>query len=275
MYVLSGKGKNGKSTLVDVAREVVGEYGKTTPAHSLMKSESRGIRNDIARLRGARFVSAVEINSGKHLDEALVKHLTGGDKVSARFIGREYFEFAPQAKFFLAVNTLPEVSGADDGIYRRIRVIPFEMSVSEDEIDKKLPEKLKKEKAGILAWMVEGFKRWYGRGHFLEPDCVMEASEDFRASMDTVGSFLKDVCERKKGTRVPKGSLYEAYRAWAKEACIEPVSLKQFGTLIRQQGFKESKSGNTRFWQGITLYSSHSQPTVSIRPNTQPSSHVQ
>jgi putative DNA primase/helicase len=258
MFVLTGKGKNGKSTLVDVFLEVMGDYGKTTPAHTLMKSESRAIRNDIARLRGARFVSAVEINTGKQLDEALVKRLTGGDKITARFIGREYFEYAPQAKFFLAVNTLPEVSGADDGIYRRIRIIPFEWEVHEDNIEKDLPEKLKAEKAGILAWAVKGFQRWKERGNLSEPSCVAEASGDFRTTMDTIGSFLKDVCERKQGARIPKGCLLAAYQRWAKEACFEPVGLKQFGTLIRQQGFKESKSGSTRFWQDLTVRTNQS-----------------
>jgi len=272
LFVLAGKGKNGKSTLVDVFLEVMGDYGKTTPAHTLMKSESRAIRNDIARLRGARFVSAVEINTGKQLDEALVKRLTGGDKITARFIGREYFEFTPQAKFFLAVNTLPEVSGADDGIYRRIRIIPFELSIGEDAIDKTLPEKLKSEKAGILAWAVEGVRRWYQRGKLIEPSCVVEASSDFRTTMDTIGSFLKDVCERKTGTRIPKGSLFAAYQRWSKEACVDPVGLKEFGTLIRQQGFKESKSGSTRFWQGLTVRTSQcsTPPTQNASPSPQP-----
>lgn len=270
MFVLTGKGKNGKSTLVDVFLEVMGDYGKTTPAHTLMKSESRAIRNDIARLRGARFVSAVEINTGKQLDEALVKRLTGGDKITARFIGREYFEFAPQAKFFLAVNTLPEVSGADDGIYRRIKIIPFELSVEDKQLDMALPEKLKGEKAGILAWAVEGFQRWYGN-KLIEPACVNDASEDFRATMDTIGSFLKDVCERKSGVRIPKSSLFTSYQRWAKEACIDPVGLNQFGTLIRQQGIKESKSGSTRFWQGLTARTNQSSPTPA--QSTSPSSH--
>ncbi|WP_243366459.1 DNA primase family protein [Fundidesulfovibrio soli] len=267
MIVFTGKGKNGKSTLVDVILEVMGDYGKTTPAHTLMKSESRAIRNDIARLRGARFVSAVEINTGKHLDEALVKRLTGGDKMTARFIGREYFEFVPQAKFFLAVNTLPEVSGADDGIYRRIRIIPFDLSVSEDEVNKGLAEELKQEKAGILAWAVRGFKHWHANGKLTEPACVRDASRDFRSVMDTIGSFIEDECERDKSKRVPKGLLFSEYQKWASRACIEPVSMKKFGILIRQQGFKEQKSDGIRFWQGITCLELTSQPT-SVSPST-------
>lgn len=151
LFVLVGKGSNGKSTLIDVFFDVLGSYAKTTPAHTFVKSESRAIRNDLARLRGARFVAAVEINIGKKLDEAITKRLTGGDRITARFLGKEFFEFLPEVKFFLAVNVNPEVSGADDGIYRRLRIVPFDASFSPEEMDKDLPNKLKEERDGILA----------------------------------------------------------------------------------------------------------------------------
>lgn len=269
MFVMTGKGANGKSTFIEVFQDMLGDYAKTTPAHSLMRSESRAIRNDIARLRGARFVPAVEINSGKQLDEAQVKRLTGGDKITARFIGQEYFEFTPQAKFFLAVNTLPEVSGADDGIYRRMRFIPFDMSIADDKINNTLPDQLKAEKTGILAWAVEGFKRWNKNGKLSEPKCVQEASRDFRSIMDTIGSFIEDRCERHPDKRIPKGTLYSEYLKWARKACVEPVTMKKFGTLIGQQGIKHSKSGDTRFWQGISCLT-HFQQAQSISPVTTP-----
>jgi len=275
LFVFTGKGANGKSTLVDVFLDLLGDYGKTTPAHSLMKSESRAVRNDIARLRGTRFVSAVEINTGKQLDEALVKRLTGGDKIAARFIGKEFFEFVPQAKFFLAVNTLPEVSGADDGIYRRVKIVPFELSIAESDLDKSLPERLKQEKVGILTWAVEGFIRWYKRGGFDEPTCVKEASKDFRSVMDTIGSFLDDKCTRNATSRIPKSGLFAAYQEWAKEACIEPVKMKTFGTLIGQQGFKESKTGSTRFWKGLSLPSFRVPAPTAQPPRNQPAPVVQ
>jgi len=275
MFVFTGKGANGKSTLIDVILDLMGDYGKTTPAHSFMKSESRAVRNDIARLPGARFVSTVEINSGKQLDEAFVKRVTGGDKIAARFIGKEFFEFVPQAKFFLAVNTLPEVSGADDGIYRRIKIVPFDLSLSDSDLDKTLPERLKLEKTGILAWAVEGFQRWHKRRHFEIPECVKEATSDFRAVMDTIGSFLSDRCTRDPNAHYPKGGLHAVYLEWAKAACVEPVKIKTFGILIRQQGFKEDRTGSARYWKGISVQTFRVPASPAQPPQNQPASEVQ
>lgn len=254
MFVLVGKGANGKSTFLDAFINVLGAYAKTTPAHTFVKSESRALRNDLARLAGARFVSAVEINTGKKLDEALVKGLTGGDRIAARFLGKEFFEYTPQAKFFLAVNVFPEVSGADDGIYRRLRVIPFEAAFTPRQMDKDLPAKLKKEADGILIWAIEGFKRWYQRGSLVEPEVVTEASMAFREQMDAVGSFISDYCILVSGASVQVGSLYDAYIDWAKQNALEPMSKKLFGTLIRQKGFKQGKSGKTRLWKGLKFF---------------------
>ena len=251
MFVLVGKGANGKSTFLDAFINVLGAYAKSTPAHTFVKSESRALRNDVARLAGARFVSAVEINTGKKLDEALVKGLTGGDRVAARFLGKEYFEYTPQAKFFLAVNVYPEVSGADDGIYRRLRVIPFDAAFAPHQMDKDKPAKLKKEADGILAWAIEGFKRWHERGSLLEPEVVTEASRAFREQMDAVGSFIGDYCIVDSGASVQVGSLYDAYIDWAKQNALEPMSKKLFGILVRQKGFKQGKSGKTRSWKGL------------------------
>lgn len=251
MFVLVGKGANGKSTFLNAFINVLGTYAKTTPAHTFVKSESRALRNDLARLVGARFVSAVEINSGKKLDEALVKGLAGGDRVAARFIGKEFFEYTPQAKFFLAVNVFPEVSGADDGIYRRLRVIPFDAAFAPHQMDKDKPAKLKKEAEGILAWAVEGFKRWYERKSLLEPEVVTEASMAFREQMDAVRSFIDDYCILDPGASVQVGSLYDAYIEWAKQNALEPMSKKQFGTHVGQKGFTQGKSGKTRSWKGL------------------------
>ena len=255
MFILVGKGANGKSTFLDAFINVLGTYAKTTPAHTFVNSESRALRNDLARLAGARFVSAVEINTGKKLDEALVKGLTGGDRITSRFLGKEYFEYIPQAKFFLAVNVFPEVSGSDDGIYRRLRVIPFEAAFAPHQMDKDLPNKLRREAEGILAWAIEGFKRWYERGSLLEPELVTDASMDFREQMDAVGSFLGDSCVLDSGASVQVGSLHDAYIEWANRNAVEPISKKLFGILVRQKGYKQKKSGKTRSWKGLKFIS--------------------
>jgi putative DNA primase/helicase len=266
MFLLVGKGANGKSTFLDTILHVFGTYGKTTPAHTFVKSDSRAVRNDVARLQGARFVSAVEINTGKKLDEAMVKGLTGGDRIAARFLRKEFVEFTPQAKFFLAVNVFPEVSGADDGIYRRLRVVPFQASFDAERKNKALPNVLKAEAAGIFAWAVRGFLRWQERGALKEPEVVTLASDDFRAQMDVTGSFINDYCAVKPGASVAVGTLFESYLSWCKANALEPMSKKLFGVLIRQKGYRQTKSGNTRIWKGLAI-----DLTLTLLPTALPS----
>ncbi|MYL82788.1 DNA primase [Desulfovibrio aerotolerans] len=259
-YILLGTGANGKSTLVETLFHLLGDYSMGMPSHAFIKSESRAIRNDIARLLGVRFAPCAEINTGKALDESMVKRATGGDVMTARFIGKEFFDFHLVAKFFFSVNTLPKVSGADNGLYRRLTVIPFDADFSAAP-DKELPEKLKAEMDGILSWAVEGFKRWNKRGHLVQPDCVIEACKAYRAEMDTVQSFLEDCCVTTDPTAsTPVGVLYEAYRHWAKGSLVEPANLHLFGTLMGQKGFKKFKSGTWR-WKGVALKAS---PTATL-----------
>uniref|UniRef100_I2Q4H2 Phage/plasmid primase, P4 family, C-terminal domain n=1 Tax=Desulfovibrio sp. U5L TaxID=596152 RepID=I2Q4H2_9BACT len=261
-FILLGTGANGKSTLVETIFHLLGDYAMGMPSHAFIKSESRAIRNDIARLLGVRFAPCAEINTGKSLDESMVKRATGGDVMTARFIGKEFFDFHLVAKFFLLVNTLPKVTGADNGIFRRLIVIPFDADFSAAP-DKELPEKLKAEIDGVLTWAVEGFLRWQKRGHLVLPDCVIEACKAYRAEMDSVQSFLEDCCvTTDPNASTPVGVLYDAYRQWAKGSLVEAANLHLFGTLMGQKGFKKKKSGSWN-WQGVALKASP--------PATQPS----
>lgn len=260
-FILLGTGANGKSTLVETFFHLLGDYAKGLPAHTFIKSESRAIRNDLARLPGVRFAPCAEVNTGKSLDESAVKRTTGGDVITARFIGREYFDFHLVAKFFFSVNTLPRVVGADNGIYRRLVVIPFDGNF-EKTMDKELPEKLKGEIDGILTWALKGFQRWHKRGYLVKPDCVIDACKAYRAEMDTVQSFLDDACQIDPKATTPLSTLYDAYQQWAKGALVDPANKHLFGTLLGQKGFRKAKSGTWR-WQGIALKSA---PQAS--PNT-------
>jgi putative DNA primase/helicase len=149
LFVLVGNGANGKSTLIHVIQDLLGDYAQQTPMDMLMTNRSGNIPNDIARLEGTRFVAATEAEAGQRLAEAKIKQLTGGDRIAARFLNAEFFEFPPQFKLWLATNKLPEVKGTDDGIWRRFRVIPFNVTIPEAERDQGLREKLKAELPGI------------------------------------------------------------------------------------------------------------------------------
>lgn len=272
-FLLVGTGANGKSTLVEAFLYLLGEYGIGMPSHAFLKSNSRAIRNDMARLPGVRFAPCAEVNTGMSLDESMVKRATGGDIMTARFIGKEYFDFHPSAKFFLSVNTLPKITGADNGIYRRLVVIPFEGNF-EATMDGDLPKKLKDKIDGILAWAVQGFLRWQEREKLVKPQCVVDACAAYRAEMDTVQSFLDECCILDPSASTPLGVLYDAYQLWAKGAVVDSAKMHLFGTLMGQKGFKKKKSGSWR-WEGVGLKSAVTANTSSVFGQAAPDSQAE
>jgi len=156
LFFLYGTGANGKSTFIETCRNLVGEYAQQADFDTFVPKENGHPRNDLARLAGARFVAAVEAAQGRQLAENVIKQATGGDTITARFLYREYFEFSPQFKLFLVANHKPVIIGTDEAIWRRIRLIPFTVTIPPEERDKQLLEKLQRELPGILAWAVRG-----------------------------------------------------------------------------------------------------------------------
>jgi putative DNA primase/helicase len=252
MFVLHGSGANGKTTFIEIVRELLADYAMHTTTSSLLHSTSSPIRNDLARLNTARLVSAVEVGMGKRLDEALIKQLTGGDQVTARFLYKEFFEFKPQFKLVIAANHKPEIRGVDHGIWRRIHLIPFEVTIPAVEMDKDLPSKLRNELPGILGWAVRGCSEWQERG-LMVPSSIAEATAEYRAEMDLLESFISDRCVNGPDKRTPVSDLYSDYESWAKSACQDPVGKKIFGNLMKQKSYSQVKSGSTRYWRGLEI----------------------
>ncbi|MCH5463531.1 phage/plasmid primase, P4 family, partial [Secundilactobacillus sp. HBUAS58055] len=180
MFILYGNGRNGKSIFIDTISDALGTYAKSMQADSIMVKQSNGSANsDIARLEGARLVTSSEPNDGLRLDEGLVKQLTGGDTVTARFLYGKEFEFKPEFKLWLATNHKPIIRGTDDGIWRRLMLIPFDVKIPDNRVDKDLKYKLQREEVGILNWMVEGALKWQREG-LIPPQIVQQASKDYR-----------------------------------------------------------------------------------------------
>ena len=252
LFVLHGSGANGKTTFIEIVRELLADYAMHTTTSSLLHSTSSPIRNDLARLNTARLVSAVEVGMGKRLDEALVKQLTGGDQVTARYLYKEFFEFKPQFKLVIAANHKPEIRGVDHGIWRRIHLIPFEVTIPAGEIDKDLPAKLRNELPGILAWAVRGCADWQEHG-LRVPASIAEATAEYRAEMDLLESFIDDRCIKGPDKRTPVGDLYADYENWANSSCQDPVGKKIFGNLMKQKSYSQVKSGSTRYWRGLEI----------------------
>jgi putative DNA primase/helicase len=255
LFFLYGLGANGKSTFLDVIQTMLGDYATQTTSETFMVKKQGGqLSNDVADLRGARFVSAVEIESGRRMAEVLIKQMTGGDRLKARFLYSEFFEFKPEFKIFLAANHKPVIRGTDNAIWRRIYLIPFTVQIPREEQDRELPDKLKAEFPGILNWAKEGCINW--KNHDLDPpQSVQEATQTYREEMDILGNFLSECCLVVPGASASAKDLYEAYYKWAEDNGEKrPLSQRNFGVNLTERGFQRGRStGGQHFWWGIGL----------------------
>ncbi len=253
LFLLYGTGANGKSTFLETIRTLLADYAAITDFTTFLKREGEGARNDLARLVGTRFVSAVEAEAGKPLAEALVKQLTGGDTITARFLFREFFDFKPEFKIWLGANHKPHISGSDHGIWRRLRLIPFTVTIPEAERDPRLVQKLQGELSGILAWAVRGAIAWRHDGLGV-PDEVRSATDAYRDEMDVYGGFLDEHCIGQSGAQVPARELYEAYTSWCEANGEKPRTQKALANGLRERGLEAAKgTKGARVWRGLRL----------------------
>ena len=251
-FFLHGCGANGKSTFLETILAMAGDYGLRTPTETLMIKRGQAIPNDVARLKGSRLVTAAESEEGKRLAEALIKDLTGGDTIAARFMRAEWFDFRPQCKIWLATNHKPTVRGTDKAIWDRIKLIPFGVIIPEDEQDKRLVEKLKAELPGVLAWAVKGCLAWYKDGLGI-PDEVKSATAVYRDEMDVLGAFIADRCFLEKTAQGTAKALYSAYKSWCETNGERAISKRSFGLRLAERGLDRYNDGKTRSWIGIGL----------------------
>jgi len=252
LFFLYGCGANGKSTFLEIIRAVAGDYGLRTPTETLLAKRDGTIPNDVARLKGARLVTAAEAEEGKRLAEALVKDLTGGDTISARFMRAEWFDFRPQCKIWLATNHKPTVWGTDKAVWDRIKLIPFTVTIPEDEQDKRLLEKLKAELTGILAWAVRGCLEWQRNGLGV-PSEVKEATASYRDEMDVLGAFIADRCELSPTAWETAKDIYDAYKDWCEANGEKPIGKRAFGLRLGERGLDQYRTYQARGWLGIQL----------------------
>ena len=250
-FVLHGTGANGKSTFVETLRHIFGDYARNCPAESFVGRKEGGISNDIARLAGARFATASETAEGKPLDEAMVKAVTGGEPITTRFLRKEFFEFTPRFTLWLSTNHKPRVKGTDNGIWRRIRLIPFAVTIAEEDRDPELPAKLRAEASGILRWAVQGAVSW-ARDGLQDPPTVLDATMAYRTEQDVVAAFLEDCVEMGPGHAVVNTHLYQAYRDWCADTGEYLHSQRWLTMRLKSQGYVQTRS-SVRMWQGMAL----------------------
>jgi putative DNA primase/helicase len=251
LLICHGSGANGKTTFFEALRAMLGDYGQQAPAETFLEHGDR-IPNDVARLRGARFVAASEVAEGRRLNEALVKRMTGGDTMTARFMRAEFFEFKPTFTPWLATNHRPEIRGTDEAIWRRIHLIPFEVTIPPKERDPDLPMRLRRELAGILNWALAGYAEWRANG-LDPPEAVLAATTEYRHDSDVLGGFLEDCCELADGATVTKAELHTRFGYWATQNGAEPLTAKALGARLIDRGFKEGRTSTGRYWVGIRI----------------------
>jgi len=254
LLLLHGTGKNGKSTLLEAIRDALGDYAMKTPTETLLAKPAGGIPNDLARLKGARFVAASETEANRRLAEAMVKEITGRDTISARFMRAEWFDFRPEFKIWLATNHKPEVRGTDPAIWDRIRLVPFEVRIADEKQDKRLPDKLREELPGILAWAVEGCLEWQREG-LGDPVEVKKATESYRQEQDLLGAFFEDECFVGGAAVAGATHLYNRYKTWCEETGERCETQTRFGRQLSERGFESDRDPSTRrkTWRGIGL----------------------
>ncbi|MDB0573093.1 phage/plasmid primase, P4 family [Ralstonia solanacearum] len=258
MFVLHGAGSNGKSTLLTILQNLLAGYARQAAPNLLLAKRSESHPTGLADLFGCRMVVSSESGEGRQFDEALVKHLTGGDLIRARRMHEDFWEFVPTHKLWLATNHKPGVKGTDHAIWRRIYLVPFNQTfydVASGKIpvkDPTLTEKLRGELPGILRWAVEGSLAWQKQG-LAPPEIVRQATKGYQTEMDVVGQFLSECCATDNPAAVVKSKdLYEGYRAWCQENGESPETQRRFGQKISDRGFVRVKN-NAIWYRGVRL----------------------
>lgn len=252
LFIPYGSGANGKSTFLEVLLGILGDYAKPAAPGLLMRSRENRNEEATAELHGIRLATGQETGVDQALDEPRLKLLTGGDTVSARRLYSARFEFRPTHKLWLATNHRPRVRGGDDGVWRRLKLIPFDQVIAEHERDPRLKEKLLGEASGILAWAVKGCLAWQRDGLGV-PEEVREATASYRAAEDTVGPFLQERCLGAQGLSVSGSSLFDSYRRWAEDAGGKAMSVQALAEALEARGFEKKRTNRGALWVGLGL----------------------
>lgn len=266
-----GTGQNGKSTFLNALRDVFGDYAWHADSGTFLRQESQRVRQDLAVLRGVRLCTTSEIEDGQRLDEDLIKGITGGDPIQARYLfSRTEAQFHPQLKLWMAVNHKPQIHGQDDGIWRRVVLIPWEWHIP--QVDKDFASKLADEREGILAWAVRGYADYQAVGLSV-PESVVRAAREYRSESDFLNDFIEEAFDsatkgsvnRDRGA-VTASDAYSAYRGWCQANGERCNSQRWFGLKLKERGFVQDRNKVTRYWcvslspAGNSLVASGSRP---------------
>jgi putative DNA primase/helicase len=251
--ILLGNGANGKSTFLGALQQMMGEYAGTAAPGLLITKNGNEHPTGLADLQGRRLMIVSETGEGGRLNEELVKALTGGDRISARRMRQDFYQFDATHLLVMQTNYKPHVAGTDTGIWRRIRLIPFDAQIPPERRDSSLPEKLKAELSGILVWAVEGWLKYRESG-FETPVVVTTATNEYRTSSDQIGAFIDECCDMAYWLTASSQDLYRAYSQWCFNTGERARSAREFGVRLGERGFQQFKgTAGVRRWRGLAL----------------------
>ena len=254
LFFLYGTGANGKSVFVNTLATILGDYAASAPMDTFMETRSDRHPTDMAGLRGARFVASIETEQGRRWAESKVKSLTGGDKISARFMRQDFFEFWPQFKLVIAGNHKPAIRNVDEAMKRRLHLIPFTITVPPERRDKHLQQKLLAERDGILAWALEGCLAWQRLGRLDPPPQVVAATEEYFEAEDALGRWLEERCVREANAKSLTAELFTDWKQWAEAAGEFVGSQRRFSDLLITRGVEKWRNAaGIRGFRGVGL----------------------
>jgi len=252
LFFMYGTGANGKSVFLSTIAGLLGDYARTAPVSIFTASHTEPHPTDLAGLRGFRFVTAIETEDGRWWAEAKIKSLTGGDRITARFMRQDFFEYIPQFKLIVAGNHKPGLRNVDEAIRRRLYLIPFTVTIVEGERDPRLGEKLKTEYGGILQWAIEGCIAWQHQG-LNPPSVVRDATTSYLAAEDVIGRWLEEQCVVQSGCWTAVAALFADFQNWCERAGERAWSQKRFTQALGTRGLVPERTNKTRGFGGIGL----------------------
>lgn len=259
LFICWGSGNNGKGALFDIMEHVLGDYAATTPASTFARARNEHApRNDLARLVSIRCAVAQETDLKDGVAEAILKNITGKDTITCRFLHKEFFQYKPEFTFWLSCNNRPPIQGTDDAIWRRLPLIPFEAVFVGDGEEKDLDITLRAEAPGILNRLIQNCLDWQAHGLGEQPECVKQASVDYRSESNPVAEYLEMYCDcsltpedNKDGVGIRE--LWESYAEYMRKLHQKPVGPVAFKTCLGALGYRQGRANSRRFWIGINL----------------------
>jgi putative DNA primase/helicase len=254
-----GTGANGKGVLLSTVAGIMNTYCVSAHPDTFTVTGSNQHPTDVAGLMGARLVICPEVEQGRRWAEAKIKSLTGGDRISARFMRGDFFQFIPQFKLFITGNHKPGLRNVDEAIRRRFHLIPFTVTIPEADRDPLLAEKLKAEWPGILNWMIEGCFRWRDEG-LKKPKAVEDATNEYLQTEDALLTWIEERCECDKRIETRACTLFASWKAWCELSGEFTGSAKAFGMNLAQHGFEKRTATAGAMYRGLAIIETVSQP---------------